>query len=36
VVIPEGVDEVTIRAGDKVHGFGGAEATLELTDAVGQ
>jgi hypothetical protein len=36
VVIPEGIDEVTIRAGDKIHGFGGAEATLELTDAVGQ
>jgi hypothetical protein len=36
VVLPEGVDAVTIRAGDKVHGFGGAEMTLELPDAVGQ
>lgn len=30
VVIPEGIDKVTIRAGDKIHGYGGAELVLEL------
>lgn len=31
VAIPDDVDTVTIRAGDSVHGFGGAEATLDLS-----
>ena len=30
VVVPKGVEEVTIRAGDKVHGFGGAEISVKL------
>lgn len=30
IVIPESVDSVTLRAGDSVHGFGGAVFTLEL------
>jgi hypothetical protein len=32
VVIPPEIDEVTIRAGDKVHGFGGAEMRVTLPD----
>ena len=30
VVIPPEIDEVTIRAGDKVHDFGGAEMRVTL------
>ena len=30
VVVPKGVEEVTIRAGDKAHGFGGAEISVKL------
>ena len=30
VVIPEGIDRVTVRAHDSVHGPGGAEVTVEL------
>lgn len=30
VEIPDGVQEVTIRAHDSVHGFGGAEIRVEL------
>ncbi len=30
VAIPEGVDRVTLRAHDSVHGHGGAEMTVEL------
>ncbi|MGG7646161.1 hypothetical protein ACQ5SP_15220 [Rhodovulum sp. YNF3179] len=30
VTLPDGVDRVTIRAHDSVHGWGGAEITLEL------
>lgn len=30
VVIPEGVNQVTVRARDSVHGYGGREFTLEL------
>lgn len=30
VVIPDGIDEVIIRAGDKVHEFGGAEMRVSL------
>ncbi len=30
VVIPEGVDEVTIRAGDSVHDLGGKELTVKV------
>ncbi|PWE33520.1 hypothetical protein DDZ14_04840 [Maritimibacter sp. 55A14] len=30
VRIPDGVDRVTIRAHDSVHGWGGAEVVLEL------
>ncbi len=30
VVIPEGVSAVTVRAHDKVEGFGGAEMTVEV------
>jgi hypothetical protein len=30
VAIPDGVDEVTIRAHDKVHGYGGKELRLQL------
>ena len=30
VAIPEGVSEVTIRARDSVHGYGGREFTLQL------
>jgi hypothetical protein len=36
VVVPESIDAVTIRAGDKVHGFGGAELRVTLPDAEGQ
>lgn len=32
IAIPEGVREVTIRAGDKLHGFGGATMTVRLPD----
>ena len=30
VVIPNGIDEVTIRAHDSVHGYGGKEMTVKL------
>ena len=30
VDIPDGVDEVTVRARDSVHGFGGAELTVPV------
>lgn len=30
VVIPEGVNSVAVRGHDKVHGFGGAEFTIDL------
>ncbi len=30
VKIPEGVSEVTLRAHDRVHGYGGREVTVEL------
>ena len=30
VSVPEGVERVTIRAHDSVHGWGGAEITVEL------
>jgi hypothetical protein len=30
VKIPEGVSEVTLRAHDRVHGYGGKEVTVEL------
>jgi hypothetical protein len=36
VVVPDGIDAVTIRAGDKVHGFGGAELRVTLPRAEGQ
>lgn len=32
VEIPAGVREVTVRAGDKVHGFDGAAMTVRLPD----
>ena len=32
IVVPEGVSTVTIRAHDKVHGWGGAELSVELED----
>jgi hypothetical protein len=35
VVIPAAIDEVTVRAGDKVHGFGGAEMRVALPDPEG-
>lgn len=35
VVIPEGIDEVIIRAGDSVHDFGGAELRIRLPEAGG-
>ena len=35
VVIPDGVDRVTIRAHDNVHGLGGAEMTIDLSEASG-
>ena len=35
VVIPAGIDEVTVRAGDNVHGFGGAEVRVALPGADG-
>ena len=35
IVIPEGVDEVTVRAGDLVHDFGGTEIIVELPDTGG-
>jgi len=28
--VPQGVDQVTVRAHDKVHGYGGAEMRVEL------
>lgn len=31
VVVPDGVDRVTVRAHDSVHGLGGAEFTVDLT-----
>ena len=31
VRVPEGISRVTVRAHDKVHGWGGAEMTVELT-----
>jgi hypothetical protein len=30
VAIPEGIETVTLRAHDSVHGYGGAELTVEL------
>ena len=30
VRIPRGIDSVTIRAHDKMHGYGGAEITIEV------
>jgi hypothetical protein len=30
VSIPDGIDSVTVRAGDKVHEFGGAEMVIKL------
>lgn len=30
VAIPAGIDRVTIRADDKIHGYGGAEITVDL------
>ena len=33
VVIPEGVNSVAVRGHDKVHGFGGAEFTIDLNSA---
>ena len=30
VAVPDGIDRVTLRAHDSVHGLGGAEATVEL------
>lgn len=30
VVVPEGVQRVTVQAHDKVHGYGGAELTVDL------
>ena len=30
VAIPDGIDRVTVRAHDSVHGLGGAEMTVEL------
>jgi len=30
VAIPDNVDRVTVRAGDSVHGLGGAEVTVDL------
>jgi len=35
VVIPDGIDEVTIRAGDSIHAFGGAEIILKLPGSDG-
>jgi hypothetical protein len=35
VVIPAEIEEVTVRAGDKVHGFGGAEMRVALPDPEG-
>ena len=31
VAIPAGIDSVTVRAHDSVHGYGGAEMTVDLT-----
>ena len=31
VEIPEGVSEVTLRAHDRVHGYGGKEVTIKLS-----
>ena len=31
VAVPDGIDRVTLRAHDSVHGLGGAEATVELS-----
>jgi hypothetical protein len=33
VVIPDGIEEVTIRAGDSVHEFGGVELVVDLAAA---
>ena len=30
VSVPDGIDSVTVRAGDKVHEFGGAEMNVKL------
>jgi hypothetical protein len=30
VAVPDGIDRVTVRAHDKVHGYGGAEMTVEI------
>jgi hypothetical protein len=35
VVIPAGIEEVTVRAGDNVHGFGGEEMRVVLPGADG-
>ncbi|MFD0917919.1 hypothetical protein ACFQ14_16050 [Pseudahrensia aquimaris] len=32
IVIPEGVDEVIVRAGDSVHGFSGKTMRVKLSD----
>ncbi len=32
VSVPAGITEVTVRAHDSVHGYGGAEITVSLTD----
>lgn len=31
VAVPAGIDRVTVRAHDKVHGYGGEERTVELS-----
>lgn len=36
VIIPEGINKVTIRARDLVHGFGGAEMIVDLREAPGK
>ena len=32
VIVPAGITEVTVRAGDLVHGYGGAEMTVSLPE----
>lgn len=32
VAVPEGMQQVTVRAHDSVHGFGGAEMTVDLPE----
>lgn len=36
ITIPEGVNRVTVRAHDKVHGWGGEEVTVDLTVEEGE